>query len=127
MQTRNSPSENIWSPKKTRNFLGKNKIPNRPPTDERVDISNPATRAETSEKIGRRKKLSSFCGKDSERKFAQPTTSESPQKNRTSKIERGTLKNRVVSSIFLQKAKVFEINRVKKNQREEASRSRGRV
>ena len=94
--------------------MGKNKIPNRPPTDERVDISNPATIAETSEKIGRRKKLSSFCGKDSERKFAQPTTSESPQKNRTSKIERGTLKNRVVSSIFLQKAKVFEINRVKK-------------
>ena len=67
---RSSPSDNNWSPEKTGNLLGKNNILKILPTNNRVDISNLATRADTSEKIGQKEKLSSLRGKYSERKFS---------------------------------------------------------
>ena len=51
---------------------------------------------------------------DNERNFAGNFRASSG-KNRTLKIERGTLKNRAGSSMFIQKAKVFGIQLVNQN------------
>ena len=63
-----SPSENNWSTEKTRNLVGTTKIPKRPPTYERVGISNPATKEDIVKKIEWKEKLSRFLRRDSERK-----------------------------------------------------------
>ena len=66
LQMRSSNCENNWSANKTGNLLRKTKILKRPPTYDRVYISNTVTRSETAEKIGRKKKLGSLRIRDSE-------------------------------------------------------------
>ena len=50
--------------------MGTTNIPKRLPTNDRVDIRNPVTRAKTSEKISRKEKLSGSRRRDSERNFS---------------------------------------------------------
>ena len=89
------------------------KIPKIMPPDERVDIGNPETKAETTENIGRKEKLTNLRRNFQWEKTYRPLSEPSPEKCRTKNIKKGNPQEWSVSLIFFRKAKVFGTHQVK--------------